>query len=160
MTDITQTHLGYARRQAVAGLDATALRAALVDAFRKLSPRQALKSPVIAIVLIGTLLSALITVAVPGNVAFGAAVTAILFVTVLFANFAEAIAEARGRGQAASLRAARRDLVARRLGGRTRVAGETRVAAASLRPGDHVIVSAGEFVPADGEIVEGVATIN
>jgi len=140
--------------------DAASMRSALIDAFRKLAPRQALKSPIIAIVLLGTLLSALITAATPGNPAFGIAVTLILFVTVLFANFAEAIAEARGRGQAASLRAARRDLVARRLNGRTRAGGEARVAAATLKPGDLVIVSAGEFVPADGEIVEGVATIN
>ncbi|WP_325063848.1 potassium-transporting ATPase subunit KdpB [Lysobacter panacisoli] len=160
MTDNNSFHLGTARRQSLATLDAAALRASLVDSFRKLSPRQALKSPIIAIVLLGTILSALITVAVPGNTAFGIAVTVILFVTVLFANFAEAVAEARGRGQAASLRAARRDLVARRLNGRTRVAGESRVAAATLRPGDYVIVTAGEFVPADGEIVEGVATIN
>ncbi|UTA56036.1 potassium-transporting ATPase subunit KdpB [Lysobacter soli] len=140
--------------------DGASMRAAMIDAFRKLAPRQALKSPIIAIVLLGTLLSALITISTPGNPAFGIAVTLILFVTVLFANFAEAIAEARGRGQAASLRAARRDLVARRLNGRTRAGGETRVAAATLKPGDYVIVSAGEFVPADGEIVEGVATIN
>jgi len=140
--------------------DAASMRSAMIDAFRKLAPRQALKSPIIAIVLLGTLLSALITAATPGNPAFGIAVTSILFVTVLFANFAEAIAEARGRGQAASLRAARRDLVARRLNGRTRAGGEARVAAATLKPGDLVIVSAGEFVPADGEIVEGVATIN
>lgn len=160
VTDTTQTHLGTARRQSVAGLDGAALRTSLIDSFRKLSPRQAVKSPVMAIVLLGTILSALITVAVPGNLAFGIAVTLILFVTVLFANFAEAVAEARGRGQAASLRAARRDLVARRLNGRTRAGGEARVAAATLRPGDRVIVSAGELVPADGEIVEGVATIN
>ncbi|WP_192631663.1 potassium-transporting ATPase subunit KdpB [Lysobacter sp. OAE881] len=149
-----------ATRRNPAMFDGASMRAALLDAFRKLAPRQALKSPIIAIVLLGTLLSALITIATPGNPAFGIAVTVILFVTVLFANFAEAIAEARGRGQAASLRAARRDLVARRLNGRTRAGGEVRVAAAALKPGDYVIVSAGEFVPADGEIVEGVATIN
>jgi len=147
-------------RRAPAMFDAASLRGTMLDAFRKLAPRQALKSPIIAIVLLGTLLSALITATTPGNPAFGIAVTLILFVTVLFANFAEAIAEARGRGQAASLRAARRDLVARRLNGRTRAGGEARVAAATLKPGDRVIVSAGEFVPADGEIVEGVATIN
>jgi len=158
MNDMTHT-LPHARRPG-AMFDAASMRSALIDAFRKLAPRQALKSPIIAIVLLGTLLSALITAATPGNPAFGIAVTLILFVTVLFANFAEAIAEARGRGQAASLRTARRDLVARRLNGRTRASGEARVAAATLKPGDLVIVSAGEFVPADGEIVEGVATIN
>ncbi|RDY67581.1 potassium-transporting ATPase subunit KdpB [Lysobacter soli] len=158
MNDITQPLPATRRNPAM--FDGASIRAALLDAFRKLAPRQALKSPIIAIVLLGTLLSALITIATPGNPAFGIAVTLILFVTVLFANFAEAIAEARGRGQAASLRAARRDLVARRLNGRTRAGGEVRVAAAALKPGDYVIVSAGEFVPADGEIVEGVATIN
>ncbi|WP_396617385.1 potassium-transporting ATPase subunit KdpB [Lysobacter soli] len=158
MNDMTQSLPATRRNPAM--FDGASMRAALIDAFRKLAPRQALKSPIIAIVLLGTLLSALITIATPGNPAFGIAVTLILFVTVLFANFAEAIAEARGRGQAASLRAARRDLVARRLNGRTRAGGEVRVAAAALMPGDYVIVSAGEFVPADGEIVEGVATIN
>lgn len=159
VTDTThlETHLGTARRQSVAGLDGAALRTSLFDSFRKLSPRQAVKSPVMAVVLLGTILSALITVAMPGNLAFGITVTLILFVTVLFANFAEAVAEARGRGQAASLRAARRDLVARRLDSH---GVESRVAAATLRPGDRVIVSAGELVPADGEIVLGVATIN
>ena len=86
--------------------------------------------------------------------------TVILLVTVLFGNFAEAVAEARGRGQAASLRRARQDLVARRLAAPQPGAAETQVPAAELRPGDHVIVSAGELVPADGEIVQGLATIN
>ena len=156
----TSTHLGTGRRQSAAMLDSAGLRSALVASVRKLSPRQAIRNPVIAIVLLGTLLSAVISVAMPGQLLFGGAVTAILLLTVLFANFAEAVAEARGRGQAASLRAARRDLVARRLQGRTRPGGETQVPASDLRPGDHVIVSAGEFVPADGEIVEGMATIN
>jgi len=156
MTD-TNSHLGVVRRHAAATLDAAGLRAALIESFRKLSPRQAIKNPVMAVVLGGTLLSALITATVSTNVAFGVAVTLILFVTVLFANFAEAVAEARGRGQAASLRAARRDLVGRKLEGDGR---ETRVPASQLRAGDRVIVSAGEFIPADGEIIKGVATIN
>ena len=85
-------------------VDAAALRSALRDSFLKLSPRHLLRSPVMAIVMAGTLLSAVITmtgVAAPG---FGWSVTVILLVTVLFGNFAEAVAEARGRGQAASLR--------------------------------------------------------
>ncbi|MEH6420934.1 potassium-transporting ATPase subunit KdpB [Pseudomonas sp. CGJS7] len=130
----------------------------MLESFVKLSPRHAVRSPIMAIVLLGTILSALITVFVPGNTAFGIAVTATLLVTVLFANFAEAVAEARGRGQAASLRAARRDLVARKLD--TVGRNETRVAASTLKPGDRVIVSANELIPADGEIVKGVATIN
>ncbi|MCC4603081.1 potassium-transporting ATPase subunit KdpB [Xanthomonas campestris] len=139
--------------------DAAVLAAALRAAFIKLSPRHLLRSPVMAVVMGGTVLAAVITASGQAHAGFGWAVTAILFVTVLFGNFAEAIAEARGRGQAASLRRARKDLVARRvetaLGGR-----ETRVPAAELRPGDYVMVSEGDFVPADGEIVRGLATIN
>ncbi|MBA8886647.1 K+-transporting ATPase ATPase B chain [Dokdonella fugitiva] len=156
MTDLP-LHLGAARRHPAGGLDAAGLRAAIAESFRKLAPRQAMRSPVMAVVLLGTLLSALITIAASADKAFGIAVTATLFVTVLFANFAEAVAEARGRGQAASLRAARRDLVGRRLDD---AGNETRVAASELRAGDRVLVSAGEFVPADGEIERGVATIN
>ncbi|NOT87317.1 MAG: potassium-transporting ATPase subunit KdpB [Lysobacter sp.] len=156
MSEIIYQH-PPARKPAL--VDAAAMRSALRDAFLKLSPRHLLKSPVMAIVMAGTVLSAVITLAGQASPGFGGAVTAILFVTVLFGNFAEAIAEARGRGQAASLRRARKDLVARKvdndLGGN-----ETRLPAADLRPGDLVIVSAGEQIPADGEIVRGLATIN
>lgn len=138
-------------------LDAAAFRQALVESFVKLAPLHLVKSPVMAVVMLGTILSALIAIFGEGNIAFGWAVTLILLVTVLFANFAEAVAEARGRGQAASLRNARRDLTARRLEGDGR---EESIAAAQLRPGDLVIVSAGELIPADGEIERGVATIN
>ncbi len=150
-------HLGAARRLPASGIGAAGLRAAVAAAFRKLAPRQAIRSPVMAVVLLGTVLAALFTFAWATDKVFGIAVTLILFVTVLFANFAEAMAEARGRGQAASLRAARRDLVGRRLDDTGQ---ETRVPASELRAGDRVVVSAGEFVPADGEIERGVATIN
>ena len=140
-------------------IDAAAMRSALRDSFRKLSPRHLVKSPVMAIVLLGTALSALITLAGQASPGFGWSVTAILLVTVLFGNFAEAIAEARGRGQASSLRRARKDLVARKV--TSDLAGaETSLPAAELRPGDYVIVSAGGQIPADGEIVRGLATIN
>lgn len=138
-------------------VDAAAMRSALRDSFLKLSPRHLLKSPVMAIVMAGTLLSAVITMAGVAAPGFGWSVTAILLVTVLFGNFAEAIAEARGRGQASSLRRARKDLVARKQGAN---GAETNVPAADLRPGDTVIVSAGDQIPADGEIVQGLATIN
>ena len=156
MSEIIHQH-PPARKPAL--VDAAAMRSALRDAFLKLSPRHLLKSPVMAVVMAGTVLSAVITLAGEASPGFGGAVTAILFATVLFGNFAEAIAEARGRGQAASLRRARKDLVARKVdsdhGGN-----ETRLPAADLRPGDLVIVSAGEQIPADGEIVRGLATIN
>ena len=156
MSEIIYQH-PPARKPAL--VDAAAMRSALRDAFLKLSPRHLLKSPVMAVVMAGTVLSAVITLAGEASPGFGGAVTAILFVTVLFGNFAEAIAEARGRGQAASLRRARKDLVARKVDGE-QGGSETRVPAADLRPGDLVVVSAGEQIPADGEIVRGLATIN
>ncbi|MGS1076709.1 potassium-transporting ATPase subunit KdpB [Pseudoxanthomonas beigongshangi] len=147
------------RRDHPALMDGAVFRAALRDAFLKLAPQHLIRSPVMAVVMGGTLLSAVITLAGVAPIGFGGAVTAILFVTVLFGNFAEAVAEARGRGQAASLRRARKDLVARRV--ETALGGaEARIPAAELRPGDYVIVSAGEQIPADGEIIRGVATIN
>ncbi len=152
------THASPGHRPAL--LDAAGLRQAARDALRRLSPRHVLRSPVMTVVMVGTLLAALLTVSGHTAPGFGAAVTALLLLTVLFGNFAEAIAEARGRGQAASLRRARQDLQARRLDAADAGAGETPIAAALLRPGDHVIVSAGELVPADGEIVRGLASIN
>lgn len=145
--------------------DAAALRVSIKDAFLKLSPVHIVKSPVMAIVLGGALLSALITVSSTASQGFGWSVTAILFATVLFGNFAEAVAEARGRGQAASLRRARKDLVARRLTdagnfSADQPGNEVLLPAAELRPGDVVAVSAGELIPADGEIIHGLATIN
>jgi len=149
--------LGTQRRAAIAGLDAAGVRFACREAVRKLAPRHAIKSPVMAIVLLGTLISALITATGHAPLGYGLAVTAILLITVLFGNFAEAVAEARGRGQAAALRAARKDLVARKLDENDH---ETRIPASGLRRGDRVIVSAGELVPADGEIIKGLATVN
>ena len=140
-----------------AGIDAAALRFALLESFRKLSPRQSLRSPVMAVVLLATVLAALITLFGTASTGFGMAVTGVLLLTVLFANFAEAVAEARGRGQAASLRASRRDLSARRLGAGD---SETRIPASLLKRGDRVKISAGELIPADGDIIHGLATIN
>ncbi len=150
-------HLGDRRRAAIAGLDRAALRHACMEAVRKLAPSRAIRSPVMAIVLLATLIALLITLGGHAAPGFGLTVAAILLLTVLFGNFAEAVAEARGRGQAASLRAARRDLMARR---RDADGGETRIPASQLRRGDIVIVSEGELIPADGEIVEGLATVN
>ncbi|HBZ48392.1 MAG TPA: potassium-transporting ATPase subunit B, partial [Stenotrophomonas sp.] len=93
-------------------LDAAGLRRALRDAVIKLSPRHLVHSPVMAVVMVGTLVSLLVTLTGNAPLGFGLVVTAILLLTVLFGNFAEAVAEARGRGQAASLRRARQDLSA------------------------------------------------
>lgn len=129
----------------------------LADAVAKLAPQHIIRTPVMALVWLGTLVTAGATLAGLATPGFGWTVTGVLLLTVLFGTFAEAIAESRGRGQAASLRRARKDLMARRL---QPDGGETTVPAAELRPGDRVVVDAGQLVPADGEIVEGLATIN
>lgn len=157
-TQASLTRSTHAPRPAL--LDGAGLRRALVEAVRKLAPMHLVRSPVMAVVMAGTIVAAIVTLTGNAPLGFGLAVTAILLVTVLFGNFAEAVAEARGRGQAASLRRARQDLVARRLAAPQPGAAEAQVPAAELCPGDHVIVSAGELVPADGEIVQGLATIN
>ena len=138
-------------------LDERGFAPALVNAFIKLAPQHIIKNPVMAVVWLGTLITAVATLAGWAQPGFGWAVTTILLITVLFGNFAEAVAESRGRGQAASLRRARKDLMARRL---DTAGGEKTVPAAELRPGDHVMIEEGQLVPADGEIVEGLATIN
>ncbi len=138
-------------------LDERGFAPALVNSFIKLAPQHIIKNPVMAVVWLGTLVTAVATLAGWAQPGFGWAVTTILLITVLFGNFAEAVAESRGRGQAASLRRARKDLMARRL---DTAGGEKTVPAAELRPGDHVMIEEGQLVPADGEIVEGLATIN
>jgi K+-transporting ATPase ATPase B chain len=141
------------------GMDTSLIQQAIVPALVKLDPRQAARSPVMFTVLVGTVVTVVLAMqAGPSAPNFGFMVTVatILLLTVLFANFAESVAEARGRGQAASLRSARAELTARRLTDR----GEARVSASALRKNDRVIVSAGELIPADGEIVRGLASIN
>ena len=141
-------------------LDGAGFQAAILGAFTKLAPQHAFKNPVMAVVWLGTLLCAVLTLLGKTTPGMGWSVTALLFVTVLFANFAEAVAEARGRGQAASLRRARKDLVARRIPDADRLRDAQTVAATELYPDDLVVVSEGEIIPADGEIVRGLATIN
>jgi K+-transporting ATPase ATPase B chain len=141
--------------------DPRILRPALVDSLRKLDPRTQIKSPVMFIVEAGSLLTTIIFVqelmSGSGHPFFTGQVAIWLWFTVIFANFAEAMAEGRGKAQAETLRKTRTETVANRLlsGGTTEV-----VPAASLRKGDLVMVQAGEFIPGDGEIVEGVASVD
>ncbi|BAH41360.1 potassium-transporting ATPase B chain [Brevibacillus brevis NBRC 100599] len=135
---------------------------AFVESFKKLDPRVMMKNPVMFVVEIGFFITLLLTF-VP-NLFGGASdpfyngvVSLILFVTILFANFAEALAEGRGKAQAESLKKTKQDTQAKKVGkdGRVQVVSST-----ELRKGDLVIVEAGELIPSDGEIVEGVASVD
>lgn len=126
--------------------------------FHKLLPQHAFKNPVMACVWVGTVLALVATLMGNTSLGFGLVLSLILLVTVLFANYAEAVAEAKGRGQAASLRQARENLTANRILDLNAV--PTVISANLLKKDDLVIVKAGEIVPADGEIIQGFATIN
>ena len=129
------------------------------NAFVKLLPQHAMQNPVMAIVWLGTIVTFISTILGKASLVFGLLVTLILLITVLFANYAEAIAEAKGRGQASSLRQARQNLTARRIANLQDTDG-VQVAATVLKPNDLIEVRAGELIPSDGEIVHGFATIN
>src|SRR2546421_6937958 len=145
--------------------DLSIVSQAVVDSFRKLTPRRQVRNPVMFVVYVGSILTTLLWV--QALVGRGEAppwfifwVSVWLWFTVLFANFAEAMAEGRGKAQAASLRKARRDLQAKRLARPERGARYETVPASALRKGNVVLVEAGDFVPADGEVIEGVASVN
>jgi K+-transporting ATPase ATPase B chain len=140
---------------------------ATIDSFKKLTPQRQVRNPVMFVVYVGSILTTLLwgQALVAGgrgeaSAGFIFGVTLWLWFTVLFANFAEAMAEGRGKAQAASLRKARRDLQAKRLARPDRTARYETVSATSLRKGDVVLVEAGEVIPADGEVIEGVASVN
>jgi K+-transporting ATPase ATPase B chain len=128
---------------------------ALADSFKKLHPKTQVKNPVMFVVLVGTVITFIESVAHPGI--FDWSITIWLFLTVLFANFAEAVAEGRGKAQADTLRKMRTDTPARRLGPDGK---EESVAAASLAKGDLVVCEANDIIPSDGEIIEGIASVD
>ncbi len=138
---------------------------AIRDAFRKMSPRQQFRNPVMFVVFVSSLFTTgLWMQALEGHgeapAPFILSISLWLWFTLLFANFAEAIAEGRGKAQAASLRGARRDVVANKIPSPDRRDAITVGAAHDLRKGDLVIVVAGQFIPGDGEIVNGAATVD
>src|SRR5467141_4472115 len=141
--------------------DTKILARAVTDSFRKLAPRTMIKNTVMFVVEVG---AGLTTVQLvwnafhhAGQISFGLQITLWLWFTVLFANFAEAMAEGRGKAQADTLRKARTETVAHKL----QSSGCTQdISGSKLRSGDVVVVSAGEFVPGDGEVIEGVASVD
>ncbi|MGW1160264.1 potassium-transporting ATPase subunit KdpB [Streptomyces sp. NPDC002513] len=139
-----------------AGLfDPQQLVKSLPDAFRKLDPRVMVKSPVMFVVWIGSVLTTVFSFKDPGDW-FGWAISAWLWLTVIFANLAEAVAEGRGKAQADTLRKAKTDTVARRLVNGT----EERVPGTELKIGDLVVCEAGDIIPGDGDVIEGVASVD
>src|ERR1700723_1534117 len=134
---------------------------ALLDSVRKLDPRWMVKNPVMFVVEVGSVLTAVLlidnTVNHRAGFAFNLQITLWLWFTVLFANFAEAMAEGRGKAQADTLRKARSETVANRILEDGQI---EKIPSSKLRAGDMVRVIAGEFVPSDGEIVEGVASVD
>lgn len=146
--------------------DPAIVRRALLSAFAKLSPLHQVRNPVMLVVEVGALLTTLLWVQAqffgPGETTagFALAITLWLWFTVLFANFAEAMAEGRGKAQADALRKSRRDVHAKKVVGSARPRTVTSVPAASLRKGDVVLVEAGDPIPGDGEVIEGVASVD
>jgi K+-transporting ATPase ATPase B chain len=146
--------------------DASIVRKAAIDAFRKLDPRLMLRNPVMFVVEIGSAFTTLLFVHAlatdhgEASPAFILGISAWLWITVLFANFAEAMAEGRGKAQADTLRKARQDVPAKRLAEARRDAAVEAIDSARLRSGNVVLVEAGDLVPSDGEVVEGVASVD
>src|SRR5246127_3140425 len=133
------------------------IRRAIFDALLKLNPRKMMGNPVMFVVEIGSVITTALLFKGGGAFKFNLQITLWLWFTVLFANFAEAMAEGRGKAQAETLRKARAETGARRL----REDGTTEVVPSSkLRSGHIVLVATGEFIPGDGEVIEGVASVD
>ena len=143
------------RTAATGSLFGGQLVAAIPEAFRKLAPQHLWRSPVMFIVWLGSILTTVLAVIDPS--VFTILIAVFLWLTVLFGNLAEAVAEGRGKAQADSLRAARSDTLARRLGPDGE---EEEVPSTQLRLGDRVRVAAGQVIPGDGDVVDGVASVD
>ncbi len=145
--------------------DPKLVKPAIADAFKKLSPQTQWRNPVMFVVYLGsilTTLSMLQALFAKGDapVGFIALVTLWLWFTVLFANFAEAIAEGRSKAQAASLRSSKKNVVAKKLASESRDSAISLTDSNSLRKGDILLIEAGDMIPADGEVLDGIASVN
>ncbi|MGB8664177.1 MAG: potassium-transporting ATPase subunit KdpB [Serratia inhibens] len=141
------------------------VRTALIDAVKKLDPRTQWRNPVMFVVYIGSILTTVIWLAIlakqtDGSAAFTGSIALWLWFTVLFANFAEALAEGRSKAQAESLRGTKKTSWAKKLAGPSREGATEKVSAESLRKGDVVLVEAGDTIPCDGEVLEGGASVD
>ncbi|MBV9313277.1 MAG: potassium-transporting ATPase subunit KdpB [Pseudonocardia sp.] len=151
------------RRVSAGSLDPAQLLRSTPDALRKLDPRIQLRNPVMFVVEIGSVLTTLSAIIHP--TVFAWVITVWLWLTVVFANLAEAVAEGRGKAQAETLRRTKRETTARKLidwrpGQSPSMSVEEKVAGSALTLGDHVVVEAGEIIPGDGDVVEGIASVD
>ncbi|WP_116136833.1 potassium-transporting ATPase subunit KdpB [Trinickia diaoshuihuensis] len=171
MTTVTQPpvhrpdNLGQARTAVRSMFDPALVKPAIVDAFKKLGPRTQLRNPVMFCVYVGSILTTILWVAALAGQAeapagFILAIALWLWFTVLFANFAEALAEGRSKAQAASLRSAKSNVMAKKLNEPHPKAPVLLVTSTDLRKGDVVLIEAGDTIPADGEVIEGVASVD
>ena len=146
-------------------LNSSIVKPAIVDAFRKLQPQIQMKNPVMFVVYVGSILTTALAIqAYTGKgeapAGFILAVSLWLWFTVLFANFAEALAEGRSKAQAESLRGAKQDVRAKKLTTTKRNSTQMLVSGSTLRKGDIILIEANDVVPADGEVIEGVASVD
>jgi potassium-transporting ATPase ATP-binding subunit len=156
--------VAYSRRK-LSMFDRSLVRPAIADAFRKLDPRVQWRNPVMFVVYIGSILTTVLWFQAlagrgeaPGWFIVNVAIW--LWFTVLFANFAEALAEGRSKAQAASLRGLKQTVMAKKLGDARERGRQERVRADQLRRGDVVLIEAGDYIPADGEVIEGAASVD
>src|ERR1700736_2253539 len=148
----------YRRRRRSSLLDREIMVPALIESVTKLDPRWQARNPVMFVVEVGSVITTIIFIAGffrhASDQLFVGQIALWLWFTLIFANFAEALAEGRGKAQAATLRRARTDTIARRLvGGK-----EDRIPSSQLRKGDIVVIEAGDLIPSDGTIIEGIAS--
>jgi K+-transporting ATPase ATPase B chain len=158
-------HIMHAKIKSHSPYDRRILGQAILDAFLKLNPLHLIKNPVMFVVEVGCLLTTLLSFQVlfghgEESTSFILTVNLWLWFTLLFANFAEAIAEGRGKAQARSLKGTRRDVVAKRLQKADRSANSDTVPGSQLQKGDFVLVEAGQTIPGDGEVVVGIASVD
>ncbi|KJK55676.1 potassium-transporting ATPase subunit KdpB, partial [Saccharothrix sp. ST-888] len=157
-TPVEQAEAAAPHRVSGGLLDPKLIVSSLPDAVKKLDPRVMVKNPVMFVVEVGSVVTTVSAIANPS--VFAWAITVWLWLTTVFANLAEAVAEGRGKAQADTLRRTKTDTTARRLTDWPAKQDEEEVSATALQLGDHVVVEAGQIIPGDGDVVEGVASVD
>ncbi|KQV20109.1 MULTISPECIES: potassium-transporting ATPase subunit KdpB [unclassified Kitasatospora] len=155
---VDQAEAAAPHRVSAGLLDPKLIVASLPDAVKKLDPRVMIKNPVMFVVEVGSVVTTVAAIADPS--VFAWSITLWLWLTTIFANLAEAVAEGRGKAQAETLRRTKTDAVARRLVNWPTSQAEEEVSGTALRLGDHVVIEAGQTIPGDGDVVEGVASVD